>query len=230
MRRHNRSTDRPAIWAEGRQHPPFDARAFARAALLFGRESMAALLCRCAASAGDFGAELATGRWRIPQDRLGRTGRHLPDHRRIARAVTATGTLLGQSAAVLDPGTAIAAPGPIFDAPAPAACIPPAKPPAPEPLILSARTDAAPEDPSLAAIRSLIAADPAPRAVSSPAARATEPPGHSPLPPSPAPRARTSRAASVALGYGLLVMSLPWGAVRATLAHLNGEDLRNLDA
>ncbi|WP_164681859.1 hypothetical protein [Fuscovulum blasticum] len=36
------------------------------------------------------------------------------------------------------------------------------------------------------------------------------------------------RIAATGLGYGLLVLAVPYGAVRAGLAHLNGEDLRKL--
>ena len=72
------SDSRPRIWAEGTQNPPFQPRAFALASVIHARESLSGLLTRCAASAGGFGQLVATGRWRVPENRLGRSGRYLP--------------------------------------------------------------------------------------------------------------------------------------------------------
>lgn len=277
---------RTPIWAEGRQHPPFEPRAFARASLIFGRASLAGLLSRCAGSAVAFGAEVASGRWRVPPARLGRSGRYLPDYRRVAGAISGAGSLLGRSARVVLPGDAPPAPASIFDTPARDVAPPPAPPaaerrpplltlvethpaaaPAPglEPVAAREATgaDVGPggilPDPSLAAIRLVMGASrgeampPRPQAAplawgrgaalacavlsgeADPAADAAAPPPA--VQPTRLPtrqpgrlRAHLAEAAARGLGYGLLALSLPWGAIRATVAHLNGEDLRKLDA
>jgi len=249
---------RTQIWAEGSQHPPFEPRAFARATLHFGRGSMAALLRRCAASAAGFGAEIDSGRFTIPEDRLGRTGRYLPGHHRVAAAVAGMAELLARSADVAGADSADAPPLPRYGeaaarpdpAPAPAEAgdpadaAPAAEAPAASLSLLLADGPAEPPAPAapddaLSAIRQMMceapAAPPPPAAHALPGIdiRASAPAGD-PLPDTPAQTSRlrgwAMGAAALVLGYGLLAMALPWGAICAALAHLNGEDLRKLEA
>jgi hypothetical protein len=95
-----------------------------------------------------------------------------------------------------------------------------------------------PADTDLAAIRALIG-DPPPSPSPSPSPRPLRPvarPATADPTPAPRPAATGWRREWLAdtlatgLGYGLLVVSVPVGAVRAALAHLNGEDLRKLVA
>ncbi len=224
---------RPRIWADGHQHPPFEPRAFALASVLFARESLAGLLTRCAASARAFAGLVASGQWRIPEARLGRTGRFLPSVEATGRAVLGGAELLAKAARVALPQLEPEAPRPlsIFDAPRPA----PRDtlheaPPAARVTVASPAAEAE-EDPELRAIRLLMrdGPDPAP-AAPAPARPVTEPES-APVAPPEQPGTRRdwlSGPLATALGYGLLVVSVPVGAVLALIAHLNGEDLRKL--
>ncbi len=216
---------RPRIWAEGSQNPPLQPRAFALASVRFARESLSGLLRRCAVSADDLGEQVKAGRWRLPEDRLGRTGRYLPSARSLGRSVSAAADVLARAAAAVFPSEEVM-PKSIFTAePAPVRAAPVrAAPPAPP------RVQAPGEDPELQAIRAMIGAtDPveAPRATA-PAAQTA--PVAAPLRPKATGWRREWLADTAArfLGYGLLVLSVPVGAVQAAMAHLNGEDLRKL--
>lgn len=259
--------DRPGrtpIWSEGRQNPPFEPRAFARASLIFGREALAGLFSRCARSAGTAGDEVASGRWRVPEARLGRTGRYLPHHQTVAATIRGAGGILSRSSRLLGPAEDPAPPATIFAPPGPA------RRPAPVLTVISAAPEAAPRDPadsaapetsrdsSLAAIRLIMGGKPEMPATPSAAPRraparrirpAAPPPVHDLLglgegaelpaePPAAAPvapprhgslRRLMAEATARALAYGILVMALPWGALRAGIAHLDGVDLRKLD-
>jgi hypothetical protein len=272
-------TERPPIWSEGRQNPPFELGAFARASLVYGREALAGLLRRCAASARDAGATVASGRWRVPPERLGKSGRFLPHHQSVAGTIDGAGRLLSRASQVLCPAEAevpmpssIFQPAPPKARPAPVLTLVAQQEMRPDPAAETpAESGAAPmrpqpADPALSAIRVLMGgkaeteAPPAqgpsfgpvrPRPSrlrlrdSGPAVPATAPDPlateilAAPAPAEPAsavPRPAGSlrrlsvEAAARGLAYGLLAMSLPWGAVRAAMAHLNGEDLRKLDS
>jgi hypothetical protein len=214
--------NRPQIWAEGRQTPRFDVRAFAKASLQFGRSDMAGLLQRCAASADGASAQVATGRWRVPEARLGRAGRYLPSHLSVAGAVSGASGLLKRASRTLEKRVADTAPATSLFTTLPK----PDAPLAPRPYPAQAQPQS--DDPDLAAIRALMSA-PVPGAAAFPPQPAV-PLGAS----APAPRGwlrePLAGMAGTALAYGLLAMSLPYGAVKAGLAHLNGEDLRKLDA
>lgn len=94
--------------------------------------------------------------------------------------------------------------------------------------------DVAPQDSeTLEAIRSIIGQDggtPAPR--TSPAAQA---PANQDAATQPEARSGGGfgqvlvAATGIALGWGVSLVALPYGIVRATLAHLNGQDLRNIN-
>jgi len=206
--------NRPRIWAEGSQNPPFDIRAFALASVSFARDSLSGLLSRCSASARGFGAEVATGRWRVPENRLGRSGRFLPSVGRTAAAIGGGAEVLARTARVVAHGTG--------------------EPPAPMPAVATTRPTPRPaqarpapgEDIDLAAIRALMRDQP-------PAAMAQiEAPQPEDAPPSPAGSGRIGEGlatgAAWLLGHALLVLSVPVGAVLAALAHLKGEDLRKM--
>ncbi|MFZ1469048.1 MAG: hypothetical protein WAT09_08725 [Paracoccaceae bacterium] len=233
---------RPKIWAEGAQNPPLHPRAFALASVIFARDSLSGLLTRCATSATGFGQTVATGRWRVPPHRLGRTGRYLPTVAQTAGSISGLADVLQRASLVVQPaktktGTPAA---PHTAMPDPTARVLPRRP------VAAPRVQAAPhftgeEDPDLALIRQLLAdapaqpqpalqshhaasADlrPAPPAAECPDRHGTSDPGWR--------RDLLQQTAAQGLGYGLLALSLPVGAARALLAHLNGEDLREMVA
>jgi len=233
---------RPKIWAEGHQNPPFQPRAFARASVIFARDSLSGLLGRCADSADGFGQTVATGRWQVPAHRLGRTGRYLPSVATTSAGIMGTARLLRRTARVVGPEPTIAAAS-IFDAPVMRDPIP-----APQPAAMPTRIQRAPvppfrtpqtsgDDADLAAIRAMMD-EPS----SSPPAPA---PLQTRLPqPAPAPMATPeaqnpvaepnwrhewlANGAATGLGYGLLAMAMPVGLTRALIAHMAGEDLREM--
>ncbi len=234
---------RPRIWAEGSQNPPFQPRAFALASVLYARESLSSLLDRCAASAQDFRFQVASGRWRVPPENLGRTGRYLPGYQSVATAIGAASQVLARAARVVTP----AEEAPVQDAsifaaqPDPLARVvaplhPVSRKAGMEPAAMTAPVPAPAElpeeDRELAAIRALLAQEsPArlPRAsLAAPSASpASVAPAPAPADTGPGWRSEwLANATATALGYGLLVVSVPVGAVLAGLAHLNGEDLR----
>lgn len=198
--------NRPRIWAEGSQNPPFNIRAFALASVTCARDSLSGLLSRCSASARGFGAEVAAGRWRVPENRLGRSGRFLPSVGRTAAAIRGGAEVLARTARVV----AHAAEEP----PAPMPSVPASRPAKARPMPV--------EDIDLAAIRALMRDRPL---------QAGEPQAED-APPSPAVSGRVreglATGAAWLLGHALLVLSVPVGAVLAALAHLKGEDLRKM--
>lgn len=230
-------TNRPQIWADGRQSPPFDFRAFARASYLYGREGMSGLLGRCSRSANSTAEVVAGGAWRVPEARLGRTGRYLPSHQSVSRVIAYTSQLLSRAAGSLDPRPAAIAEPSLFAVAAHPAEAPSAQRAglgAPKQRKSGAIPTTAPSDPDLAVIRAMIAEAPSLQASTK------EDTGFSlPVQTAPAEKAPSKLAmwlgesltsvTGLLLGYGLLVVSLPYGAFKAALAHLNGEDLRSLE-
>jgi hypothetical protein len=223
---------RPRIWAEGRQNPPLEPRAFALASVAFARDSLSGLLMRCAASADGLGAEVGAGRWRVPADRLGRTGRYLPSAEAVGRVIRGGAGVLSRAAQAVNPALA-EAPKSIFTAMPTLPLVPEPTPaparPAPTALPVEPTTD----DPDLDAIRALIGANDAEQAA--PRRRPAAAPVQHPEPVTQVPqptdgwrRAWVADMTGAALGYGLLVVSVPVGAGLALMAHLNGEDLRKL--
>ena len=234
-----RSPSKPGLWAEGGQKPKFDFRAFARASLHLTREGIAPVLAGSARATAAFGVTVASGRYRVPEDRWGRTGRFLPSYGRVAGWV-------GGAAGVLEKAGATALPAPASPTPTPSVA-PPSTTVAPGPtpvrplrprskrsggeappvtqaeIAISAPADIPPpapdDDDPLQAIRAVLA----------PTAPAAEPipPVVSATPDEPALLSLgLTRVTGTALGWGLTALALPYGAVRATLAHLNGADLR----
>ena len=243
MARPIRKDDRPQIWAEGSQKPPFQPRAFALASVIFARESLSGLLDRCATSANDLGQTVATGRWQVPAHRLGRTGRYLPSVATTAATITGTAGILRRSAQVITPDATAAVPmASIFDAPQPAevaaAAIPARVQRAPSPAERPTprAADAVNDDPELAAIRAMLeTAEPTPMPQTPPNRALPDhtaaPSQKTDVPQAGLPgwrRELLATGAATGLGYGLLAMALPVGITRALIAHLGGEDLREM--
>jgi len=92
------------IWAEGRQQPPFDLRAFGRVSLLLARQGAGPVLDSAARHVAAGSAAVAAGRGRIPEARLGRSGRYLPSYQRVAAGLGhLAGVIRGASDMVLPP-------------------------------------------------------------------------------------------------------------------------------
>lgn len=207
---------RPEIWAEGSQKPKFAARAFATASLHLTREGIAPLIARTASGTAALSSRVAAGAWRVPTARLGRAERLVPSHQTVAAWIAATARLIDVAGRTAAPESqrrrdrfARTAPVQTPEPALPDTALPtaPVTLPAPPP------EDAA----TLAAIRSALDEAPA----------AALPPPKPDAPPSALADTLTS-AAGTALGWALTAVALPYGAVRATLAHLNGEDLRQI--
>ncbi len=263
MSRPPKKDTRPKIWAEGHQHPPFQPRAFARASVIFARDSLSGLLDRCAGSADGFGQTVATGRWRVPENRLGRTGRYLPSVATTAATIHGTAEVLRRTARVVLPLAVIAPMTSIFDERPPVEKVRPVHPARLAPAQKTAAPPNMPktqaplppgEDTDLAAIRAMMQAmpepapepapEPEPEPEPAPARAPTSPArGQTPQPEAAKPSAAAQHAAgetdgwrrewlkngaATGLGYGLLAMAMPVGITRALIAHLAGEDLREM--
>ncbi|MDP3264985.1 MAG: hypothetical protein U1E06_07120 [Tabrizicola sp.] len=208
--------DRPEIWAEGSQKPKFEVRAFATASLHLTREGIAPLIARTASGTAGLSSRVAAGTWRIPAARLGRAERLVPSHQTVAAWIAATARLIDVAGRTAAPESqrrrdrfARTAPVRPSEPAPPDTDLPTAPVSLPEPP----QEDAA----TLAAIRSALDEAPA----------AAPPPPKPDAPPSALAETLTA-AAGTALGWALTAVALPYGAVRATLAHLNGEDLRQI--
>jgi hypothetical protein len=141
--------DKPRLWAEGRQRPGFDLRAYLRVSVSNSRTLAAPVLLGLAGRLDRFGTRVEDGAIRIPAARLGRTGRWLPSH-------VATGRRLRDSAAM----TRIAAEaargeGPVEglpfrgwsgtpDIPAPVTQVPAERAPDPAPVVERTPVESAP--------------------------------------------------------------------------------------
>lgn len=234
-------SSRPKIWAEGTQHPPFEPRAFALASVLFARQSLAGLFTRCATSASEFGQTVAVGQWKVPEHRLGRSGRYLPSVAATAGVIRDFAEVLKRAAHITMPESEEAEPvKSIFDKKLHLSPDQPPSHPAPATqaaVDTPARAAASDEDPELAAIRQMMesAAAAPPRRAKAEAAPQVDRPA-APAVPAAEPadtgfgwrRDWLKETTASILGYGILVMSVPLGAALAALAHLHGEDLRKL--
>ncbi len=198
----------PRIWAEGSQKPKFQLRPFAVASLHLTRHAVAPLIARSATETARFSTRVAEGTWRVPTARLGRAERLVPSHQSVAAWIAA-------GARILDAAGCTAAPEALrrrdrFARTAPAQPVPAMQ------AALVTRAEPGSEDAAtLNAIRSVL--------------------GDATVAPTPGPAARPSRLAAslvsatgAALGWGMTLLALPYGIARATIAHLNGEDLRSI--
>ncbi|WP_309667395.1 hypothetical protein [Tabrizicola sp.] len=253
------SDGRPNIWADGSQKPRFDPRAFAFASLHMAREGVAPLLTHAAAATAGFGQKVASGTYRVPADRWGRVGRYLPSYSRVAGWIGSSAQILdraGQTADPLRAKTTEPSPSAQPAAPATPGGVVPVRPRAvrkpaetaaetavAEPVVLedpeagspvSDATTVEPQDSeTLQAIRSIIGPDsgtPVARGVADAQGRASHDAATQPDASSGGGFGQGLVAASgVALGWGVSLVALPYGIVRAKLAHLNGQDLRKIN-
>ena len=93
---------RPRIWTSGSQRPPFVLRAFARAGLFLSRQAVGGLFGRAARLGRRVAVNVKSGAGRIPADRLGRTGRYLPSHLRVAAWIRNLAATLAHASATAD--------------------------------------------------------------------------------------------------------------------------------
>jgi hypothetical protein len=213
---------RPKIWTDGGQHPPFVPRAFALASVRFARDQLHGLLSRCSDSATGLGSQLAAGRWKLPPERLGHTGRYLPSSHAAATAIRGGAEVLSRAARVV-----LAEQEPL---------------PAAEPIDMSrwrapGKEDQVKQDTpavaavdssdlDIAAVRALITAeDKAPSRHEHRRERAAT----AATPDTYAWRREwLAEKSGLVLGYGLLIVLVPVGIALAAIAHIKGEDLRKV--
>jgi hypothetical protein len=236
---------KPPIWADGRQAPRFDLKAFLQAASTNARRLAALNLDALSHAGRRAAAAFRDGTWQLPPERLGRTGRFLPDHHRLAQTCSATARLTAAA------GSWVAGAAPVRqvdfgDFQSEMAANEPAAPPAHSPLryVRPARGGSAVhavevDDDTLATIRSAVhsanvmpirlqrvpvaepEAEPAP-----PEPRVARLPRLEPAQPSPP--GPVFRFGTAAIGAAALAVLWPAGAFQALAAHLRGEDLRDL--
>lgn len=96
-------SDKPRIWATGGQRPPFELRAFSRAALFLSRTGVAPLLAWLATRLRRAAVAVAGGSGRIPEARLGRAARFVPSHLRVASWLGNLAAVLAHASANADP-------------------------------------------------------------------------------------------------------------------------------
>ncbi len=248
----------PRLWAEGRQRPGFDMRAFLRVSVANSRAVAAPVLLACAGHIHRFGSRVEDGFLRIPANRLGRSGKWLPSHVSTGRRLHDTAALTriaAEAARGPEPvkpmpfrgwnDAATPAPTPTPPAPehphdaSPMADRPPVqRPKRPAPLPMPQPNTSADSDrDTLEAIRNLMhtsAVEPA-RATRSPKAPAAPPPmatGADALPDlapaEPTPRSALFKLTGQVLGSIAVGLALPVGMVKATIAVARGEDLRQV--
>ena len=224
------SPDRPKIWAEGQQRPPFTFRGLRRATLHLSRDAVAPLNAWVARTTRRVAVNVSNGAGRIPQDKLGRAERFVPSHLRVAGWIKNFAAILAHASAVADPdskrGNALVAeiephlwPANSADMPAqpqPDTADPEASPfgaDAPGPVTLAEPKPA--EADLLASIRDDLDG-------TAKAGRNARPARHHPasgplLPPDP-PGPLATNAIQVAgylVGWGTVIVALPYGLVRS---------------
>lgn len=191
---------RPKIWVEGRQQPPFDPRAWARVSLLLTRRALAPVLSRAATATDAFGQRVRSGALRPNLAWLGRAARFVPSHLTVGSLIIGTAALIATARETVDP-TPVAAPA------YPNLIRPDFAPRTALPRLGD------PVEPTLARVRALFDAAPDPLTVDETA----KTPG------------LLHHAAAASLGWSLILLALPFGAFQATLTHLTGTDLRDVD-
>ncbi len=238
--------ERPKIWAEGKQRPPFSFRGLRRAALLLSRDAVAPLNSWAARTTRRVAVNVSNGAGRIPEGKLGRAERLVPSHLRVAGWIKNTAAVLAHASAVADPdvkrGNALVAEIEPHLWPAGAAAAPdprPSEPAEPEaspfgadapptqPVVLAEPVPPEPEADPLAAIRDDLdgAAKPARTAK---AARSQPGPALPPDP--PGPLATTAiQVLGYLIGWATVIIALPYGLIRALwLWGARNVDLRRL--
>jgi hypothetical protein len=246
-------SDRPKIWAEGDQRPPFSFRGLRRATLYLARDGVAPLNAWMARTARRVAVNVANGAGRIPEGKLGRAARFVPSHLRVAAWIKNSAAVFAHASAVADidvkRGNALVSeiephlwptdasdtlgePPPL---PPESAQVPPVAAGHVDPVVLAepvgVEADPAsnPEADPLAATRDDLGAAPEPgrRARAKAGASRTPAPSAAALPPKP-PGPLTVTAIQVSgylVGWSAVIIALPYGMVRA----LWGWGARNVD-
>lgn len=213
---------RPEIWASGGQRPPFDLGALGRASLFLSRAGVAPVHAWAARRLRQAAVNVKNGAGRIPEGKLGRAERLVPSHLRVAGWIKTLAATLSHASATADPdiprGNALVAeiaphlwgatvlPDPL---PLPAA-VGPVTLPEPKPA----------DDP-LASIRDEIGATPGLERPASPDAP--------PAPPGPVVEG-VIQVSGYLIGWGSIILALPYGLARAQWLWAGGRDLRQVGA
>jgi hypothetical protein len=223
------ASDRPKIWAEGEQRPPFSFRGLRRATLSLSRDAVAPLHAWAAHTTRQVAVNVAGGAGRIPEARLGRAARFVPSHLRVAGWIKNTAAVLAHASAVADPdakrGNALVGEIEPHLWPLETEAVSPDAPtrivePVPSPfgadtppVVLAEPIPAAPEPDPLAAIRTDLegAEAPAQKVKVSPRDRA---PGLAPAPPGPVATTAIQMTGYL-VGWATVILALPYGLVRA---------------
>jgi hypothetical protein len=225
---------RPEIWASGGQRPPFDIRALGRASLHLSREGMAPLHAWSARGLRRAAVNVKNGAGRIPAEKLGRAERFVPSHLRVAGWIKTLAATLSHASATADTdvkrGNALVAEiAPhLWGEAAP----PPSAPPEPEPLPVEIAPVVLPEPPPilqpgddpLASIRDEIAAGP-----EGPKATRPKAPDQPPAPPGPVAEGAI-QVSGYLIGWGSVLVALPYGFTRALWLWVGGRDLKTIGA
>ena len=232
---------RPKIWVEGRQQPKFNLGAWARVSLTITRRNLGPLMDAGAARTHRFGQSVLQGERRPDLAWLGRAAKAVPSHQSVGALVTGAAQLLAD-------GREIVLPAPVPEDPIayPHLIRPdfaqhsdaPARVPRPRLADVPPRQPAAApgDEPTLGRIRALITETGGSTVRSG--RRATdaalpELQPQQPAPPGPLQRLHHAtaaliwRGAAAALAWGLTVLCLPYGGVKAALFHFDGGDLRD---
>lgn len=225
------SPDRPRIWAEGQQRPPFSFRGLRRATLSLSRDAVAPLNAWAARTMRQVAVNVAGGAGRIPEGKLGRAARFVPSHLRVAGWIKNSASVLAHASAVADldakRGNALVAEIEPHLWPTPAEAAPPEAPPATvepvpspfgadaPPVVLAEPVPPQPEPDPLSAIRTdLDGADTADLKAKAPRAQADKGPA---LPPDPLGPVATTAIQMIGylVGWATVILALPYGLARA---------------
>ncbi len=191
--------DRPAIWAEGRQQPRFNALAFLNVGQAMARLWLVPLMDRTAVWLTGQGTQIAAGRYCINLSWLGRAERFVPSRLKVGGVVGGLALRVTEARGILQP---IPEPVEAFVLPEQRVQVQRPKPAA---------------DPALAAIRAAIHTKEPEAAPAQPVLTAKAPPGFV--------RKLLALAAAHLIAWSSLALALPVGLFRAVVYHLDGGDL-----
>jgi hypothetical protein len=224
-------SDRPNIWAEGEQRPPFSFPGLRRATLSLSRDAVAPLNAWAARATRRVAVNVAGGAGRIPEGKLGRVERFVPSHLRVAGWIKNSAAVMAHASAVADPdvkrGNALVAEiephlwpleaEPLPTEPAPEIGAPAASPfgaDAP-PVVLAEPLPPEPEPDPLAAIRDDLDGTALPgRTERKGLSRTASGPALPPDPPGPV-ASTAIQMTGYLMGWATVILALPFGLVRA---------------
>ena len=232
---------RPKIWVEGRQQPKFAFAPWARVSLTITRRNLGPLMDGGAARTLRFGQSVLHGERRPDLSWMGRAAKVVPSHQSVGAFVTG-------SAHLLTAAREIVLPAPVPENPIAYSNLirpdfaqhhdAPARLPRPRladiPAIKPAPAQA--DETTLRSIRALIADTDGATAKPSRRAKDAALPKLQPQEPAPpGPLKRLGQATTgliwhgtvATLAWGLTVLCLPYGGVKAALFHFDGGDLRD---